>query len=83
MRVGKGLFYEVNALSLKVVRFRFDLFGHPIIAHLERLKSRCAHFEYFWSLHICGWICVILSVRMARSSTYAVVLQVISDVLKW
>ena len=69
--------------ALKVVGFRFDLFGHLVIAHLEMLRSRCAHSKYFWSLCICGWICVILSVRMTRSSAYAMVLQVVGDVLKW
>ena len=49
--------------------FKFDLLGHPMIAHLERLRSRCAHSKNFWSLKICGWICVMLSVNMARSST--------------
>ena len=54
-----------------------------MIAHLERLRSRCAHFENFWSLWICGWMCAMLSVRMARSSAYAIVLHMAIDVLRW
>ena len=46
--------------ALKIVGFRFDLFGQPVILHLERLRSSCAHFEYFWSLHIRGWICDVI-----------------------
>ena len=39
---------------LKMVVFKFDLFGHLVIAHLERLRFRCAHSKNFWSLRICG-----------------------------
>ena len=62
--------------------FNFDLFGHPMIAHLERLRSRYAHYEIFWSLWICGWTCATLSVRMARSLANAIVLHVVVDVLR-
>ena len=40
------------------------------------------HCAYFWSLVICGWICLMLSVIMAKSSAYAVVVHVALDVLK-
>ena len=52
MRIGKGLFLKwmrwacMNAL--KIVGFRFILFGQLVLAHLERLRSNCAHSEYFW-----------------------------------
>jgi len=87
VRVGKGLFLKKIfwdwMKALKVVGFSFDLFGQPVIAHLDRLRSRWAHSENFCSLLICGCICVMLSVMMARSSAYAMVLQVVVDVLKW
>ena len=63
--------------------FNFDLFGHLVIAHLERLRSRYAHSENFWSLWICGWMCVTLSVRMTRSLAYTTVLYMVVDVLRW
>ena len=43
----------------------------------------CDHCAYFWSFVICGWICFMLSVIMAKSSAYAVVVHVDLDVLKW
>ena len=50
-RVGRGLFLKwlccVCVYAFKVLGFKFDLFGHPIIAHLERLRFRCAHYENF------------------------------------
>ena len=58
VRVGKGLFLKwmhwACMYALKVVGFRFDLLGHSVITHLERLRSRCAHFENYRSLCICG-----------------------------
>ena len=51
-----------------------------MIAHLKRLRSRCAHSEDFSSLRICGCTCLMLSMRMARPSAYVVVLQVIGEV---
>ena len=60
-----------------------DLLGHPVMAHLDRLRSMCDHCANFCSLLIWGWICCILSVIMARSSAYAVVVHVERDVLKW
>ena len=29
--------------ALKVMGFKFDLFGHRMIVHLEMLRSKCAH----------------------------------------
>lgn len=40
-------------------------------------------FRYFWSLQICNWICFMFSVMMARSSSYAIVLHVVRNVLMW
>ena len=56
VRVGKfldlyGMFCDwINAL--KVLGVNFDLFRHPVIAHLARFKSICAHSEIFCSLVI-------------------------------
>ena len=33
--------------ALKVVGFRFDLFGHLVIARLERLRSKCVILSIF------------------------------------
>ena len=33
--------------ALRVVGCRSDLFGQPMIVHLESLRSSCAHSEYF------------------------------------
>ena len=54
-----------------------------MIAHLDRFRSIYDHCANFCSLVIWGWMCCILSVIMARSSAYAVVVQVDRDVLKW
>ena len=41
--------------ALKVIGFKFDLFGHRMIVHLEMLRSKCAHsknnrsFVNLWS----------------------------------
>ena len=45
-----------------------DLLGQPVMAHLDRLRSICDHSVNFCSLIIWGWICFMLSVRIARSS---------------
>ena len=54
VRIGKGWFLKwicyAYIYALKRVGFNFDLFGHPVIAHLERLRFRYAHSENFWSL---------------------------------
>lgn len=68
--------------TLKIVGFQFDLFGHLVIVHLEKLRSKYVHSENFQSLWICGWICVMLLVRMAKLA-YAMMLHVIDEVLKW
>lgn len=87
VRVGKGLFLNwmccACMYALKVVGLKLNLFGHPVIAHLERLRSRCIHYDNFLSLWICGWLWVTSSVRMARSSAYGMVLYVVDNVLKW
>ena len=87
VKVGKGWFLKwircACMYALKIVGFKFDLFGYPVIVHLKRLRSRCALTGIFWSLRICGWICAMLSVRMARSLAYAMMLHVVGDVLKW
>ena len=52
--IGKGWFLKwiccACMYALKRVGFDFNLFRHPVIAHLERLRSRCAYSENFWSL---------------------------------
>ena len=56
MRVGKFLdlyvmFWDwINAL--KVLGLSLDLLGHPVMVHLDRLRSICAHSANFWSLVI-------------------------------
>lgn len=51
VRVGKGIFLNwmccAYMYALKVVGLKLNLFGHPVIMHLERLRSRFAHFENF------------------------------------
>ena len=85
-RVGKGLFLNrmfcacMNAL--KTTGFNLDLLGLPVMAHLARFRSRYAHSEIFCSLVICGCMLAILSVMIAKSSAYAVVLHDVVDVLK-
>ena len=69
--------------ALKVVGLSLDLFGHPVIVHLDRFRSMYDHCANLCSLLICGCMCCILSVIIARSSAYAVVVQVERDVLKW
>ena len=69
--------------ALKVVGLSLDLFGHPVIAHLDRFRSMYDHCANLYSLLICDCMCCILSVIIARSSAYAVVVQVKIDVLKW
>ena len=58
VRIGKGWFFKwiccACMYALTRVGFNFDLFGHPVIAHLEKLRSMCAHYENFWSKWICG-----------------------------
>lgn len=66
-----------------MVGFKFDLFGHHVIVHFHKLRSRFALLEFFWSLLINGWISVMLLVMMARLSMYVVVLHVVVEELKW
>lgn len=50
-KVGNGLLMKVLSCAciktINVVGFRLDLFGHHVMAHLARLRSRCAKFEIF------------------------------------
>lgn len=66
-----------------MVGFKFDLFGHYVIVHFHKLRSRFACSEFFWSLLINGWISLMLLVMMARLSMYVVVLHVVVEELKW
>ena len=69
--------------ALKVVDFKLELLGQTVMAHFERLRSMCNHFANLKSLVICGWICCMLSVIIAKSSAYVIVVHVAEDVLKW
>ena len=60
-----------------------DFWGQPMMAHFEGLRSMCHHFAYLWILFICGWIFWILSVIIAKSHAYVIVVHVDGDVLKW
>ena len=66
VRVGKFLDLYVMfcdwMYALKVLGLSFDLLGHPVMAHLDRLRSMCDHSANFWSLVIWGWMCCMLSV---------------------
>ena len=37
------------------------------MVHLKRLRSRWAHYEYYYNLVICGCMCEMSSLMMARS----------------
>ena len=65
-----------------MVGFSLELFGQLVVAEFERLRSICDHFANLWSLVICGWICCMLFVIIAKSSAYVVVVHVADDVLK-
>ena len=54
-----------------------------MIVHFDRLKSMYGHSANFWSLHTCGSICCMLSVSIAKSSTYPMVVHVVGEILKW
>lgn len=83
--VGKGLslnrmiwacinaYYHSVGLSL-------ELLGMHVMAHLAR--STCAHYENLHSLFIRGYMYQMLSIIMAMSLAYAMVLQVVVEVLK-
>jgi len=49
LRVRKDLFLKwiccACMYALKVMSSKFDLFGHLVIVHLERLWSKCVHFD--------------------------------------
>ena len=63
-----------------IVSLSLDLLGQPVMAHFERLRSMLDHFTYLCSLFICGWIFYILSVIIARSYVYNIVVHVKGDV---
>jgi hypothetical protein len=67
--------------ALKVVAGIGLLFGHPVMAHLGMPSSIPAYWQNLSILLICGCICFISFVIMARSSTYAAELRVYCDVL--
>ena len=54
--------------ALKVFGLSLDLLGHPIMAHLDMLRSMCDHFANSYSLSICGCMCCMLLVSIAKSS---------------
>ena len=66
--------------ALKVFGFVFDLFGHPVIAHLGTPRSIHAHSQYLSSLS--SWVCIDcrLFEMAAKSSAYAAELMVSLDV---
>lgn len=84
-----GSFWELYVMfcdwiyALKVVGLSSELLGHPVMTHFERLRSIFYHSTNLWSLVICSWMFCILFVIIARSSTYAIVMHVEEDVLKW
>jgi hypothetical protein len=49
LRVRKDLFLKwiccACMYALKVMSSKFDLFGHLVIVHLERLWSKCVHSD--------------------------------------
>lgn len=67
--------------TLKIFGLNLDLFRHPVIVHCERFKSIYDHSANFCTLLICGCMCCMLSIIIARSSAYALVVHVVDDVL--
>lgn len=68
--------------ALNKVGLSFSLLGLHVMAHLARLRFICAHSTNFWSLLYLGFGLFMSSVSMSKSSTYAVVVHVLLDVLK-
>lgn len=89
LRYVYGLFWErvgdvvVLMNALKTLGLSLDLLGLPVTLHLARLRSMCAHYANFWSFVIWGCSLWRSSVSRVRSSSYAVVLQITFEVLKW
>ena len=60
VRVRVGKFLDLYTIFwdwmyvLKVLGLSFDLLRHPVMTHLDRLRSMCAHSTNFWSLVIWG-----------------------------
>ena len=67
--------------ALNVVASMYFLLGHPMMAQLGMPSSILVHWQNLCILFICGCMCFILFVIMAKSSTYAVELSVYCDVL--
>jgi hypothetical protein len=67
--------------ALNVVASMYLLLGHPMMAQLGMPSSIPAHWQNLCILFICGCMCFILFVIMAKSSAYAVELSVYCDVL--
>lgn len=69
--------------AFKMMSLSLDLFGQVMMAHLDKFRSMCDHSTYLCNLVICGCICWISSVMIARSSAYVVVVHMEAEVLKW
>jgi hypothetical protein len=66
--------------ALNIYRGISDLLRAPVNAHLGILRSIHAHVLNLCILFICGWIALMLLVRMARSSAYVATLSCELDV---
>ena len=53
------------------------------MTHSERLRSLSDHSAYLYNLIICGWMRCMLSMIIASSFVYVVVIHIDKDVLKW
>jgi hypothetical protein len=67
--------------ALKVVAGMGLLLGQPVMAHFGMPSSIPARWQNLSILFICGCICFISFVIMARSSVYAAELSVYCEVL--
>jgi uncharacterized membrane protein len=67
--------------ALKVAAGMGLLLGHPVMAHLGMPSFIPAHWQNLSILFICGCMCLISLIIMARSSAYAAKLSVYCDVL--
>jgi hypothetical protein len=67
--------------ALKVVVGMGLLLGHPAMAHLGIPSSMPTHWQNLSILFICGRMCFMSFVIMAKSSAYVAELSVYCDVL--
>jgi hypothetical protein len=67
--------------ALKVVAGMGLLLGQPVMAYFGMPSSIPIHWQNLPILFICGCMCFILFVIMARSSAYAAELSMYCDVL--